>query len=242
MHTVFNHREGPRQASLLRTGAVMAHTLATSARLVVRQRLVGHDELALRRAVDRWCHQSFRFARARLRVEGAEHAQPGQSYVLLSNHQSLMDIPAVVATFPGEVRFVAKQELRRIPFFGQAMEDAGIVFVDRKHRDRAIEQLKHTADVIRHGQSIWIAVEGTRNATGTLGPFKKGPFHTALQLGVPVLPTWIVGTGDILPPHQLAAVTCQDVVVRYGPPIHGITALQPLMQATRHALETLASA
>jgi 1-acyl-sn-glycerol-3-phosphate acyltransferase len=169
--------------------------------------------------VDRWVRHNFRLSRATLVGEGLEHIEPGQPYVLLSNHRSLLDIPAVCGTFPGRVRFVAKMELRSVPAFGTAMETAGIVFVDRKNRERAIAQLRAARPLIEGGTSLWIAAEGTRSRDGELGPFKKGGFHTALDLQVPILPTWITGTDDVLPPDTFHSVTGQRVTVAYGPPV-----------------------
>ncbi len=244
VRTLIDHSTAPVTRTTWRTYLVLAHTLSGSAKVAGRAALGRLTPEKVDRTVDRWCQHCFRLARASLVVDGQEHVEPGQPYVLLSNHQSLLDIPAVVLAFPGRLRFVAKQELRAVPVFGAAMEDAGIVFVDRKHRDRAIEQLGAVGERIREGTSVWIAAEGTRSRDGTLGPFKKGGFHVALQLGVPILPTWIEGTLDVIPPDQWGSVTGQTVQVQFAPPIPtrglGRADLEPLMTRTRASLLELA--
>lgn len=237
-----DHRGAPVRRTTWRTYLVLAHTLSGSAKVMVRAR----DQGEVDRIVERWCHHCFRLAQATLIGGGMEHVQPGRPYVLLSNHASLLDIPSVVLAFPGRLRFVAKQELRSVPVFGAAMEQAGIVFVDRKHRERAIEQLRAVHDRVHEGTSVWIAAEGSRSRDGRLGPFKKGGFHVAIQLGVPILPTWVEGTLDVLPPDQWASVTGQTVTVRFGPPIPteglGPADLDGLMERTRGAMLALAQA
>jgi len=193
--------------------------------------------------LDRWCAYVFGLSRTTLTVNGLDRFEHGRPYVLLSNHSSLVDIPAVCATFPGSVRFVAKAELRKVPVFGQAMAAAGIVFVDRKDRAAAIEALSHADGLIENGISLWISAEGGRSRDGTLGPFKKGPFHVALDLGVPLLPTWIEGASEVIPAGSLRSVTGQRVHVAYGEPIDtaglGTADLPDLMARSRTALEAL---
>jgi 1-acyl-sn-glycerol-3-phosphate acyltransferase len=172
-----------------------------------------------------------------------EHIDADTPCVLLSNHGSLLDIPAVILPFPGRLRFVAKQELRAVPLFGRAMERAGVVFVDREHREKAIAQLAAARQRLSEGTSVWVAVEGRRTPDGSVGKFKKGGFHVALQLGVPIVPTWIEGTVDVLAPDQWVSVTGQTVRVRFGEPIptRGVD-LDELMARTRAAMLALAGA
>jgi 1-acyl-sn-glycerol-3-phosphate acyltransferase len=175
--------------------------------------------------------------------EGASALGPGP-FVLLSNHVSLLDIPAVCAAFPGRVRFVAKQELRSVPGFGRAMERAGVVFVDRADRQRAITQLEGAKALLRAGTSVWIAAEGARSRDGRLYPFKKGGFHLARALGVPMVPVWIAGARNVLPADQLLSTTGQTVTVWFGPPQpapgDGPEALQASMTRLRAEMLALA--
>ena len=235
-----DHRGAAVEATTWRTLAVFGHTFTASSRVVARGWVGRSSPASVDRTVGRWCAQVFGLSKTTLQVEGLGHVGRGP-YVLLSNHESLLDIPAVVTAFPHRLRFVAKQELRSVPMFGRAMARAGIVFVDRTDRAKAIGQLDSARALLRDGVSVWVAVEGTRSRDGTLGPFKKGGFHVARGLGVPILPTFVQGTSRVIPPGQLRSVTGQTVTVRFGPPIptEG-AALEALMADVRAALGRLA--
>jgi 1-acyl-sn-glycerol-3-phosphate acyltransferase len=238
-----DHRGSATERTTWRTYAVLAHTLSGSARIVARAGLGRLTQAHVDRKVKRWCEHTFRLSKTTVVVEGREHVVPGQVYVLLSNHQSLLDIPAALTAFPGRLRFVAKEELRHVPFFGKAMEEAGVLFVDRKDRARAISSLQGARKLASEGTSLWIAAEGTRSEDGRLGPLKKGGFHVAVDLQVPVLPTWIEGTLAVIPPRQWASVTGHTVTVRFGPPIPtaglGRDDVDTLLEKTRQALLAL---
>jgi 1-acyl-sn-glycerol-3-phosphate acyltransferase len=182
---------------------------------------------------------------ARLSVQGREHFPPGQACVVMSNHASLLDIPALMGAVPGPVRMVTKQELTRVPIWGQALVASGFIALDRRDRARAIAQLEKAKAVLRQGVHVWIAPEGTRTRTGVLGAFKKGGFHVALDLGVPIIPTWIEGTRDIIAPDSFVVRYDGDVEVRFGPPIPtaGLTKddLEGLMEQVRLAMVALSS-
>jgi 1-acyl-sn-glycerol-3-phosphate acyltransferase len=150
----------------------------------------------------------------------ADAAPPAcRPYVVMSNHQSLLDVPSIAATWPGRVRMVGKEELSRVPVWGPAMRALGIVFVDRGDRAQSLRALEAAKAQLSSGTSIWIAPEGTRSLDGELGPLKKGGFHVALALGVPIAPAWIEGTAHIVSPDSFGVRTGGHVVVTYGAPI-----------------------
>ncbi|MDH5371897.1 MAG: 1-acyl-sn-glycerol-3-phosphate acyltransferase, partial [Acidimicrobiia bacterium] len=127
-------------------------------------------------------------------VNGSENVEPGQSYVVVSNHQSSIDIPAHFLALPMPIRFLAKKELFGIPIFGRALRAIGIVEVDRKAGAAVHEQINaHSAEVIRRGHSILVYAEGTRFRDGSLHAFKQGAFSIAIESGLPVLPVMIHG-------------------------------------------------
>jgi putative phosphoserine phosphatase/1-acylglycerol-3-phosphate O-acyltransferase len=102
-----------------------------------------------------------------------------------------------------DVTGVGKLELKRNPIFGPLFAAAGIVFVDRTDRAKAIEALKPAVEALRQGRSLVIAPEGTRSPTPRLGRFKKGAFHMAMQAGVPVVPVVFRNVLDALPKHAM---------------------------------------
>ncbi|MEZ4223920.1 MAG: lysophospholipid acyltransferase family protein [Polyangiaceae bacterium] len=148
--------------------------------------------------LDRWSRRLLDQAKIELRAYDVESLPPGETFVVMSNHQSLYDIPVVFQALGRRVRMVAKKELFHVPVWAKAMKAAGFVEVDRKNRGAAIESLKHARLALKEGTNIWIAPEGTRSRTGKLLPFKKGGFHLSLETGARILPLTIVGTRDIL--------------------------------------------
>jgi 1-acyl-sn-glycerol-3-phosphate acyltransferase len=112
----------------------------------------------------------------------------------------MFDIWALSASLPGSIRFVAKQELTRIPLLGQAMVAAGHVTIDRTNRARAMEAYAQAARTIREKDvSVVVFPEGTRSRTGELGPFKNAPFGLAIAAQVPLVPVYVHATFRILP-------------------------------------------
>jgi 1-acyl-sn-glycerol-3-phosphate acyltransferase len=159
-------------------------------------------------------------ARMQLTVEGQDRVPKGRAYVYMSNHQSHMDIPVLYHVMPSPtVRAIGKQELFRMPVFGQAMRAAEFICIDRSNREAAIASLRAAGDKIREGVSIWIAPEGTRSRSGAVGPLKKGGFHLALETGTPIVPIAISGTRNVLPAGGKAMTYDVPVHVTIGAPI-----------------------
>ena len=145
-----------------------------------------------------WSRQILRAAGTPVRVDGLERI-PAGPVVYASNHSSMFDIWALAATLPGSVRFVAKQELARIPLLGRAMIRAGHVVIDRPHPRKALEAYERAAEVIRSGVSAVVFPEGTRSRTGELLTFKNAPFGLAIAAQVPVVPLYVRNTFEIMP-------------------------------------------
>ncbi len=179
---------------------------------VTRERCDERIQRFSRRVVDR--------AEMDLEVTRLSEIPAGGSYVLMSNHQSHIDIPVIYATAPvSTLRMVAKTELFRIPMWGRAMRAAEMIEVDRRDRSQAVASLSRAADRVSSGVSIWIAPEGSRSRTGEVAPLKKGGFHLAKRTGAPIVPIAITGTRDVLPPGARAMHRGQSVRVVYGRPI-----------------------
>src|SRR3954470_4747715 len=109
--------------------------------------------------LDWWSKQLLDKAEVSLHSSGVEQARGNGPFVVMSNHQSLYDIPALYQTLPLRLRMVAKAELFRIPIWSQAMRAAGFVELDRSARGRAIESLDRARSALSRGTSIWIAPE-----------------------------------------------------------------------------------
>jgi 1-acyl-sn-glycerol-3-phosphate acyltransferase len=125
-----------------------------------------------------------------LRVIDEERLLAHQPCIYVANHQSIWDVLVLAPLYrPGTV-VIAKQEIRRVPFFGWLYEVTGNVYIDRSNREHAVGELRNAQRAIVEGRkSVWIMPEGTRGVEpGVLLPFKKGPFRMALATGVPLVP------------------------------------------------------
>jgi 1-acyl-sn-glycerol-3-phosphate acyltransferase len=154
--------------------------------------------------------------RVEVRHEGG--IDPGASYIFLANHQSLFDIPALLATVPNQVRMMAKRSLFRIPIFGWALAAGGFIPIDRGDRSTARQSFSSAIAHIRGGTSILLFPEGTRSLSDTLLPFQRGGFLLALKSGLPIVPVGIRGTRAVQR-KGVWTIRPGTVVVTYGAPI-----------------------
>lgn len=146
-----------------------------------------------------WARIGLLLAGVQFEVEGREHLPATGAVVYMPNHQSNFDILALFAGLPGQFRWLAKEELFRIPLFGFAMRRTGYIAVDRSDRKKAILSMAEAARRIGAGTSVIVFPEGTRSPDGTLLPFKKGGFMLAIQAGAPIVPIAIRGSHEVMP-------------------------------------------
>ncbi len=188
----------------------------------------------------RWLGWIFRSCGLRLEIEGLEHVRRAQPVVIMSNHQSVLDIGALVLSLPISWRFVAKRELLRIPFFGWALALSGQIMIDRSDRARSVASLKRAARRIRSGVNVIIFPEGTRSTSGALRPFKSGGFHLAIEAGAPIVPATVSGSFELIPKRSLK-VRSGTIKVVYGAPIPteglGVEDRHRLKQRVREAIK-----
>jgi 1-acyl-sn-glycerol-3-phosphate acyltransferase len=134
----------------------------------------------------------------RVTVEGAEHVDPDQRYVVASNHLSIFDIPLLLRVLPVKGRFLSKQEVFRIPLLGRAMRTIGIIEIDRASGSSSRQAIVNGIRVgAERGYSFIVFPEGTRSVDGDPLPFKKGAFRIAIDTGLPLLPVVIDGTDRV---------------------------------------------
>jgi len=163
-----------------------------------------------------------RLVGVRVEVEGLEKLDPKQSYLFLSNHQSLLDIVVLLSSLKRTPAFLIKKEMFRIPIFNPGLYWIDCVPVDRSNRERAIQSVHRAAAKMRQGCDFVAYPEGTRTRTGKLQPFKKGPFYMAIEAGVPIVTITVEGAYDLMPK---GAIRCLPGTVRltvHEPiPVHG---------------------
>jgi putative phosphoserine phosphatase / 1-acylglycerol-3-phosphate O-acyltransferase len=135
----------------------------------------------------------------KLAVKGEEHLWSHRPAVFILNHQSNADFLIAAKLIRKGARGVAKKELQKMPIVGQMLMASGTIFLDRTDREKSIEAMKPAVESLKSGTSVVIFPEGTRSYDYTLGNFKKGAFHLAMQAGVPLVPIVLKNAHDAMP-------------------------------------------
>jgi 1-acyl-sn-glycerol-3-phosphate acyltransferase len=186
--------------------------------LVIILALAGVPENRLQWIPRLWARLVIWGACCRVAVEGRENLEPDQTYVFACNHTSALDIPALSAGLPRDIRWIGKKELFGVPIFGQAMLRVGYIPIDRSNARAALKSLNLAAGRIQEGASVLIFPEGTRSTDGRLLPFKSGGLALAIRSGRPVAPAAILGAGQALPPNTLR-LNPGLIRIRLGKPV-----------------------
>ncbi|MEX0722343.1 MAG: lysophospholipid acyltransferase family protein [Gracilimonas sp.] len=128
-----------------------------------------------------------------------QHGEPVKGSVIYTiNHSSTLDLVTMIALGLPHIRFVAKWELQYNPLFFIVGHLTGQVFIQRKKSKKAVAKLQNTYDRLRRDDlSIMVAPEGSRKHPGVIGPFKKGAFHMAIDLGFPIVPIYFDGNQEL---------------------------------------------
>ncbi|PQP34851.1 1-acyl-sn-glycerol-3-phosphate acyltransferase [Desulfobacteraceae bacterium SEEP-SAG9] len=150
-----------------------------------------------------WSLMNIFLSGTRIKITGKEKIQKNQPHIVISNHQSLFDVWALIGKIPLQIRWIVKLEIRKMPIFGYALERMGHIYVNRKNRNAAAASLEKAARKIKGGTSVIIFPEGTRSKNGHLLRFRRGGGIIALQSGVPILPVTINGSRFVLPKDTL---------------------------------------
>lgn len=153
-----------------------------------------------------WVHGALAIPGVDLKVNTNSKIDYSKPHVFVANHQSYIDIPAAIRAVPNPLYFIAKKELRWLPFLGWYVMATGMILIDRSNRQRAFKSLDTAANMISKGKSILAFPEGTRTKNGELNPFKKGAFMLAIQAGVPIVPIAISGTEKIFPATKMQLI------------------------------------
>ena len=154
----------------------------------------------------------------KMEVQSVSRLDPTSRYVFMPNHQSLYDIPALIASLPVPAFFFAKQSLFRIPVFGWAIRSGGFVSIDRQDRSQARRGFAQALENLDRGMSTVIFPEGTRSLDGVLLPFERGGFLLALKSGADIVPVGIRGTLEVRSRDSMS-IRPGRIEVRYGDPV-----------------------
>lgn len=167
-------------------------------------------------------YQSLIFCRImpiwKIRMEGRNKAEKGMTYVIISNHQSILDI-LLVNSLRYRFKWVSKIENMKLPILGWYLRMAGYISVDRGNRESKDEMMEQSRKCLEDGTSIMLFPEGTRSADSEIGFFKRGAFQLAIATGSPILPVLIDGTGGILPKHGFIFGSGHRIRIRVLDPV-----------------------
>lgn len=163
-----------------------------------------------------WSRLILKTTGVRVTVEGLERVTPGTTYIFVSNHQSIYDIPVIFASLPYQLRIIAKESLARFPVLGWHLRRGGHLFVDRKHPDRA-GILQRWRALVADGLSLIIFAEGTRSWDGCVARFKAGSFLLAIEAGLPVVPIAVIGTRAVMPKGRLRTEPADVSLIVHDP-------------------------
>jgi 1-acyl-sn-glycerol-3-phosphate acyltransferase len=179
------------------------------------------------------------FGGVRVVVHGLDRLPRGAS-IVMANHSSNLDPPVLIPLLPGRVVIYLKASLMRIPVLGYAMRLAGFIPVVR---GGSVEAAKATSAAAQReldqGSCLVLFPEGTRSQSGSLLPFKRGPFFLAMESGAPVVPVTIAGATRMLPKGS-TSLRSGTVTVTFHPPFYpaDYSEKEELMAAVRSAIES----
>lgn len=161
----------------------------------------------------------FLISGVRVTISGLENIDPNGTYVLVSNHSSQFDIPAIQWTSPVRTSFLYKKEINKVPIFGWQLMMGPYVTIDRKNAEKAMQGIQKAKELMsRKNVSVVVFAEGTRSKTGEIQQFKRGAFYLASKVGFPIVPVTITGTSQILPKGKFM-IKSGTINVHYDKPI-----------------------
>ena len=162
-----------------------------------------------------WSRLILRTTGVTVNVIGLERLEPKRTYVFVSNHQSIYDIPILFWSLPYQIRIIAKDSLGRFPFLGWHLRRTGHMLVDRRRPGRAI--FGWASRLMANGLSLIVFPEGTRSPDGRVARFKGGSFYLALESGLPVVPLSVIGSRHVMLKGRLATYPGTVTLVVHDP-------------------------
>jgi 1-acyl-sn-glycerol-3-phosphate acyltransferase len=154
----------------------------------------------------------------KIKVEGRKKAIKGTAYVIISNHQSILDI-LLINCLRYRFKWISKIENMKLPVLGWYLRMADYITVDRGNKESKEEMMEKSYQCLKRGTSIMMFPEGTRSADREIGFFKRGAFQLAISTNRQILPILIDGSGGVLPKHGLIFSTGHKIRIRVFDPV-----------------------
>jgi 1-acyl-sn-glycerol-3-phosphate acyltransferase len=166
-----------------------------------------------------WMRIFFFFTGCRLNIKGAKNFKRNETYIVICNHNSLMDIPLTTPFIPGANKTIAKAEMAKIPLFGLIYK-RGSILVDRNDKNSRRNSFKKMKEVLEMKMHMCIYPEGTRNKTSIpIKEFHDGAFKLAAECKTSILPTLIFNTKKVLPPGKVFFFWPSKMELHFLPPV-----------------------
>jgi 1-acyl-sn-glycerol-3-phosphate acyltransferase len=165
-----------------------------------------------------WSKLEVSFTGSKITVIGKENIPDKHDYCVVSNHQSMLDIPVIMAVIPSTIGFIAKKELAVLPIIGWWMQALGCALLDRSDRRQAIKVMETAAKRIKSGHPMVIFPEGTRSKGGPIIDFKQGALRLAISSGTRILPITLQDTYKVLEANNFM-IKGAEITVTIHPPI-----------------------
>jgi 1-acyl-sn-glycerol-3-phosphate acyltransferase len=152
-------------------------------------------------------------------IIGVENIPKDTPVMYAANHRGFYDIILAYATVPNQTAFISKIEIKKMPCVGQWMYFLNCLFMDRGDVKQNLNVILKAISLVKEGYSVYIAPEGTRNATDTLLEFKEGSMKIATKGKCPIVPVCFHGTEEIFE-NRLPWIHKGKIRIEYGKPIY----------------------
>lgn len=152
-------------------------------------------------------------------VKGIDNVPKEEAVLYVSNHRSYFDILVGYTSVPTLTGYVAKKEMRKLPFISIWMKYLNCLFLDRDNVREGLKTILEGVEHIKNGYSIFISPEGTRSQGSEMLPFKEGSFKMAEKTGCAIIPVAISNTDNIFENH-MPFIKRAHVIIEFGKPIY----------------------
>jgi len=187
-----------------------------------------------------WSLLNIYISGTRLSIQGKEKIEKGRNYIVMSNHQSLVDPWVLIGKLPLQLRWTIKPQVKKMPIFGYALQRMGHIYVGRRTKEDAVPTLQMAVKRIQQGSSVVFFPEGSRSKDGHLRKFHRGGALAAARSGVPILPVTVNGSRFMLPKGTLALMPGKIRVIvgdAIEPGIFGRESIDELLAGVKSAIQ-----